>query len=110
MLKDIRVSKIRTGDEVVVTAGRDKGRRGKVVARVGEDRLAIEGVNMVKKHTKPNPAKGVTGGVSEKTLSIHCSNVAIFNASTGKPDRVISKMVCDKKSRVFKSSGEVIKA
>jgi large subunit ribosomal protein L24 len=110
MLKDIRVSKIRTGDEVVVTAGRDKGRRGKVVARVGTDRFAVEGVNQVKKHTKPNPAKGVTGGVADKIQSIHCSNVAIFNAATGKPDRVVMKTVGDKKSRVFRSSGEEIKA
>jgi large subunit ribosomal protein L24 len=104
------VSKIRTGDEVVVLTGRDKGRRGKVVARVGTDRFAIEGVNSVKKHMKPNPAKGVTGGVSDKTLSIHCSNVAIFNAATGQADRVGTKMIGDKKSRVFKSSGEEIKA
>ena len=109
MLKDIRVSKIRTGDEVVVTAGRDKGRRGKVVARVGEDRLAIEGVNQVKKHTKPNPLKGTTGGITEKTMPIHQSNVAIFNAATGKADRVGIKVTDGKRVRVFKSSGEEIK-
>jgi large subunit ribosomal protein L24 len=104
------VSKIRTGDEVIVLSGRDKGRRGKVLARVGEDRLAIEGVSLVKKHTKPNPAKGVTGGVSDKAMSIHASNVAIFNAATGKADRVGIKTIGDKRARVFKSSGEEIKA
>ena len=104
------MSKIKTGDEVVVLTGRDKGRRGRVVARVGTDRLAIEGVSVVKKHMKPNPAKGVTGGVSDKTMSIHASNVAIFNAATGKADRVGVKTAGDSKSRVFKSSGEEIKA
>lgn len=104
------MSKIRTGDEVIVITGRDKGRRGKVVARVGADRFAIEGINVVKKHMKPNPAKGITGGVSDKTLSIHRSNVAIFNAVTGRADRVGMKTDADKKSRVFKSSGDEIKA
>jgi large subunit ribosomal protein L24 len=104
------VSKIRTGDEVIVLTGRDKGRRGKVVGRVGADRLSIEGVNIFKKHTKPNPAKGITGGVSEKPMSIHCSNVALFNAATGRADRVGVKVSGGEKTRVFKSNGQEVKA
>ena len=105
------MNKIRSGDEVIVLTGRDKGKRGKVLARVDADHLSVEGVNMVKKHVKPNPMKGTTGGVVDKTMSIHQSNVAIFNAATGKADRVGIKLLADgKKVRVFKSSGEQIKA
>ncbi len=104
------MNKIRKGDEVIVIAGRDKGKRGKVVLRADEERVVVEGVNTVKKHTKPNPMKGVTGGIVEKTMSIHQSNVAIFNAATGKADRVGVKVLADgKKVRVYKSSGEEIK-
>jgi large subunit ribosomal protein L24 len=104
------MNKIRKGDEVVVLAGRDKGKRGKVVLRKDEDHLVVEGVNLVKKHTKPNPMAGTTGGIVEKTMPIHQSNVAIFNAQTGKADRVGIKLLADgKKVRVFKSSGEEIK-
>jgi large subunit ribosomal protein L24 len=104
------MNKIRSGDEVIVIAGRDKGKRGKVVLRSSEDRVVVEGVNLVKKHAKPNPAKGETGGIIEKTMSIHQSNVAIFNGATGKADRVGIKLLADgKKVRVFKSSGEEIK-
>ena len=104
------MNKIRKGDEVIVIAGRDKGKRGKVVERAAEDRVVVEGVNIVKKHAKPNPMKGVTGGIVEKTMSIHQSNVAIFNAATGKADRVGIKQLADgNKVRVFKSSGEEIK-
>jgi len=104
------MNKIRKGDEVVVLAGRDKGKRGKVVLRKDEDHLVVEGVNLVKKHTKPNPMSGTTGGIVEKTMPIHQSNVAIFNAQTGKADRVGIKLLADgKKVRVFKSSGEEIK-
>lgn len=104
------MNKIRKGDEVIVIAGRDKGKRGKVVLRADDDRVVVEGVNIVKKHAKPNPMKGVTGGIVEKTMSIHQSNVAIFNAATGKADRVGVKVLADgKKVRVFKSSGEEIK-
>jgi large subunit ribosomal protein L24 len=71
------MNKIRTGDEVIVIAGRDKGKRGKVVQRADEERVVVEGVNQVKKHTKPNPMKGVTGGIVDKTMPIHQSNVAI---------------------------------
>ena len=105
------MNKIRTGDEVIVLTGRDKGKRGKVVARVDADHLTVDGVNVVKKHVKPNPMKGTTGGIVDKVMPIHQSNIAIFNASTGKGDRVGIKLLSDgKKVRVFKSSGEEIKA
>jgi large subunit ribosomal protein L24 len=104
------MNKIRKGDQVIVTTGRDKGKRGTVTRRVNDDRIVVEGVNVVKKHVKPNPLKGTTGGVVDKTLPIHQSNVAIYNAATGKADRVGIKTEGDKRVRVFKSSGEEIKA
>ena len=104
------MNKIRKGDEVVVIAGRDKGKRGKIVLRKDDEHLVVEGINLVKKHTKPNPLKGSTGGIVEKAMPIHQSNVAIFNAATGKADRVGIKTEGDKRVRVFKSSGEEIKA
>jgi large subunit ribosomal protein L24 len=105
------MNKIRKGDQVIVLTGRDKGKRGTVTARVDADHILIEGINVVKKHVKPNPMKGTTGGVVDKTMPIHQSNVAIFNAATGKGDRVGVKSLEDgKKVRVFKSSGEEIKA
>jgi large subunit ribosomal protein L24 len=113
------MNKIRKGDQVIVLTGRDKGRRGTVLSRVDEERLIVEGVNVVKKHVKPNPMKGVTGGVVDKTLSIHQSNVAIFNGATGKADRVGIKLLSDDEKqsrktkergvRVFRSSGAEIK-
>jgi large subunit ribosomal protein L24 len=110
------MNKIRKGDQVIVLTGRDKGKRGAVLQRVDEERVVVEGVNVVKKHVKPNPMKGTTGGVVDKTMSIHQSNVAIFNPATGKADRVGVKLVADPKTnknskvRVFRSSGEEIKA
>jgi large subunit ribosomal protein L24 len=105
------MNKIRSGDEVIAISGRDKGKRGKVLQRVDESKLLVEGINLVKKHAKPNPMKGVTGGIVEKTMPIQQSNVAIFNGATGKADRVGIKVLADgKKVRVFKSSGEEIKA
>jgi len=105
------MNKIRKGDQVVVLTGRDKGKRGTVTERVDADHVVVEGVNMVKKHVKPNPLKGTTGGVIDKTMPIHQSNIAIWNASAGKGDRVGIKLLADgKKVRVFKSSGEEIKA
>jgi len=105
------MNKIRKGDEVIVITGRDKGKRGTVLSRADEERLVVEGVNLVKKHAKPNPMKGIAGGIVDKTMSIHQSNVAIFNAATGKADRVGVKVTEDgKKVRVFKSTGEEIKA
>ena len=105
------MNKIRKGDQVIVTTGRDKGKRGTVTQRVDEERIVVDGVNVAKKHVKPNPLKGTTGGVVDKVMPIHQSNVAIFNAATGKADRVGIKLLADgKKVRVFKSSGEEIKA
>ncbi len=105
------MNKIRKGDQVIVLAGRDKGKRGTVTQRVDDEHVIVEGVNVVKKHVKPNPMKGTTGGVVDKTMPIHQSNVAIYNATTGKADRVGIKLLADgKKVRVYKSSGEEIKA
>lgn len=104
------MNKIRKGDDVIVLTGRDKGKRGTVVLRKDDSHLVVEGVNLVKKHTKPNPMKGATGGIVEKSMPIHQSNVAIFNAATGKADRVGIKLQADgKRVRVYKSSGEEIK-
>ncbi|MEY3380004.1 MAG: 50S ribosomal protein L24 [Hylemonella sp.] len=104
------MNKIRKGDDVIVLAGRDKGKRGKVVLRKDETHLVVEGVNMVKKHTKPNPMKGTTGGIVEKAMPIHQSNLAVFNTASGKADRVGVKVLADgKRVRVYKSSGEEIK-
>ena len=105
------MNKIRKGDQVIVTTGRDKGKRGTVSLRVDDEHIVVDGVNMVKKHVKPNPLKGTAGGVVDKTMPIHQSNVAIFNAATGKGDRVGIKLLEDgKKVRVYKSSGAEIKA
>ena len=103
------MNKIRKGDEVIVIAGRDKGKRGKVVLRASEDRVVVEGINLVKKHAKPNPMKGINGGIVEKSMSIHQSNLAVYNATTGKADRVGVKVLADgKKVRIAKSTGEEI--
>jgi large subunit ribosomal protein L24 len=105
------MNKIRKGDEVIVIAGRDKGKRGTITQRKDDSYLLIDGLNVVKKHAKPNPLKGVAGGIVEKSMPIHQSNVAIFNAATGKADRVGIKLLADgKKVRVFKSSGDELKA
>ena len=105
------MNKIRKGDHVIVLTGRDKGKRGTVTSRVDTDHLVVEGVNVVKKHVKPNPMKGTTGGVVDKTMPIHQSNVAIWNAATGKADRVGIKLLDNgDKVRIYKSSGEQIKA
>ncbi|SRR5690625_2277503 len=104
------MQKIRKGDEVIVIAGRDKSRRGVVLARVGSDRVLVEGVNMVKKHSKGNPMAGVAGGIIDKTMPIHISNVALYNPETGKGDRVGIQVKDGKKVRVFRSSGAVVGA
>ena len=109
------MNKIRTGDEVVVLTGRDKGKRGKVSVRYSDTHVIVDGINLVKKHAKPNPMKGVVGGIVEKTMPIHQSNVAIFNATSGKADRVGVKLAADANGkttriRVYKSSGLEIKA
>ena len=103
------MQRIRKGDEVVVIAGRDKGKRGTVLRRVDAEFLVVEGVNRVKKHTRPNPMKGETGGITDKDMPIHISNVALFNPATQKGDRVGFKRLDDgRKVRVFKSNGEQV--
>ena len=105
------MTKIRKGDEVIVITGKDKGKRGTVLERLDEQRLLVEGVNVAKKHAKPNPMKGVTGGIVDKTMPIQVSNVALFNVATGKADRVGYKTQKDgTKVRVFKSNGEQVSA
>lgn len=105
------MEKIRKGDEVVVITGKDKGKRGAVARRVDAEHVVVEGVNRVKKHVKPNPVKGVVGGVIEKDMPLHVSNVSLYNPATKKADRVGFKLLDDgKKVRVFKSNGEVVGA
>lgn len=104
------MNKIHKGDEVIVIAGADKGRRAKVLARHGDEHLLVEGVNLVKRHTRPNPMQNQPGGVVSKEMPIHQSNVAIFNPASGKADRVGIRLLSDgNKVRVFRSSGEEIK-
>ena len=101
--------KIKKGDEVVVLAGRDKGKRGSVLRVLKDDRVVVENLNMVKRHTKPNPQRGEAGGILDKEMPIHVSNVALYNSVTGKADRVGFKLLEDgRKVRYFKSSGEVV--
>jgi large subunit ribosomal protein L24 len=105
------MNKIRKGDEVVVIAGRDKGKRGTVKARVDDRLLLVDGINVVKKHQKPNPMKGATGGIVEKTMPIDQSNVMLFNPATGKGERVGFTVQEDgTKVRVYRPSGESVKA
>lgn len=102
--------KIKTDDEVIVIAGKDKGNRGKVLRLLDSDRVLVSGVNMIKKHQKPNPQAGVPGGIIDKEAPLQVSNVAIFNPATQKADRVGFKVEGGKKIRVFKSSGEAVDA
>ena len=103
------MNKIRKGDNVIVLAGKDKGKRGAVLRRVDEERLLVEGINKVKKHAKPNPLKNQPGGILEKEMPIHVSNVALLNPQTQKADRVGFKIMEDgRKVRVFKSTGEMV--
>ena len=105
------MNKIRKGDGVIVITGKDKGKRGVVLSRVDDERVIVEGINRVKKHTKPNPMKGQQGGIVEKEMPIQISNVALFNPATQKADRVGFKSLDDgRKVRVFKSNGEVVDA
>jgi large subunit ribosomal protein L24 len=105
------MEKIRKGDQVVVTTGKDKGKRGLVLRVLATGKLVIEGVNRVKRHTRPNPIKGQTGGIVDKEMPIHASNVALFNPATGKGDRVGIRTLDDgRKVRFFKSNGEVADA
>lgn len=103
------MGKIRKNDDVIVLAGKDKGKRGVVAKRVSADYVVVEGINVAKKATKPNPMTGATGGIVDKLMPIHVSNVALFNVASGKADRVGYKSVDGKKVRTYKSSGEVVK-
>ena len=104
------MEKIRKNDEVIVLTGKDKGKRGLVQQRVDALHVVVEGVNVAKKAVKPNPMTGAVGGIVDKTMPINVSNVALFNAVTGKADRVGVKVVDGKRVRVYKSTGEVVKA
>ena len=101
------MNRIKKGDEIIVIAGKDKGRRGTVLS-TDDDRVLVEGINVVKKHQKPNPHMQVAGGIVEKEASIHVSNVAIVNPATGKADRVGFRFEDEKKVRFFKSNGELV--
>ena len=100
--------KIKRDDEVIILAGKDKGKRGKVRQVLDNNKLVVSGVNMIKKHTKANPQAGVAGGIVEKEAPIQGSNVAIFNPTSSKADRVGFKVEGDRKLRIFKSNGEAI--
>jgi len=106
------MQRIKKGDDVMVIAGRDKGKRGNVVRRAGDEHLVVEGVNRAKKHQRPNPMRGDQGGIVERDMPIHISNVALFNPQTGKPDRVGFRMIGTgaeaRKVRIFKSNGELV--
>ena len=105
------MNKIRKGDEVLVLTGKDRGRRGTVLRRVDDERVVVEGVNRVKKHVRPNPLKGEVGGIVEKEMPIHVSNVALFNPATQKGERVgIKTLGAGRKVRFFKSNGELVNA
>ena len=101
--------KIRKGDEVIVLVGKDKGKRGNVLRVLPNDKVIVENVNVVKRHTKPNPARGVAGGIIDKEMPVHVSNVNLYNPVTKKGDRVGFRTLEDKrKVRFFKSTGEVV--
>lgn len=103
------MEKIRKGDEIIVLAGKDKGKRGTVLrVLIDDDALVVEGINKVKKHQKPNPMKGQAGGIVEMEVPIHVSNVGLFNSASQKADRVGFKDVNGRKVRYFKSNGEVV--
>ena len=105
------MNKIKTGDDVVIIAGKDKGKRGSVLKILDNERVVVEGANMAKKHVKPNPNTGESGGIVEKEMPLHASNVAVFNAATGKADRVGIKVLEDgRRVRYFKSNNEVLDA
>jgi large subunit ribosomal protein L24 len=101
--------KIRKNDDVIILTGKDKGKRGSVLKVLADERVVVENCNMAKKHVKPNPNMGVTGGIVEKEMPLHLSNVALFNPATGKADRVGFKILEDgRKVRVYKSNNEVV--
>lgn len=101
--------KIKKGDDVIIIAGKDKGKRGTVLRVRPDERVYVEGVNLVKRHTRPNPNLGLPGGIVEKEAALHVSNVALFNPATGKADRVGFKVLEDgRKVRFFKSNNELV--
>ena len=103
------MNRIRQGDDVVVIAGKDKGQRGQVIKVLDDDRVVVEGINIVKKHQKPNPNAGIAGGIIEKEMEIYIYNIMLYNPSTDKPDRVGIRSLGDgKKVRFFKSNDEVL--
>jgi large subunit ribosomal protein L24 len=105
------MEKLRKGDDVIVTTGKDKGKRGTVLRRVDDEHVVVEGINRVKKHQRPNPMKGLPGGIIEKEMPIHVSNVAVFNPQTKKGDRIGIRFMEDgRKVRFFKSNGEMVDA
>ena len=102
------MKKIKSEDEVIVLAGKDKGKRGKVTKILDDGRVLVSGVNVIKKHTKPNPQAGIAGGIVEKEAPLQGSNIAIYNAATSKADRVGFRVEDGKKVRFFKSNNELI--
>jgi large subunit ribosomal protein L24 len=101
--------KIRKGDDVIVLTGKDRGKRGTVIRIVGDDRVVVENINMVKRHTKGNPQRGEPGGILDKEMPVHISNIALYNPASGSGDRVGFKILDDgRKVRVFKSNQEVV--
>lgn len=105
------MERLKTGDQVIVIAGKDRGKQGEIKARAKDGKFLVEGINLVKKHTKPNPQMGVTGGILDKEMPIDGSNLALLNPATGKGDKVGFKILDDgRKVRVFKSNGEVVGA
>ena len=105
------MKKIRKGDQVVVLAGRDKGKRGAIIRVLDDGHVVVQNVNMIKRHTKPNPNRNIAGGIVSKEAAIHISNIALLNPATGKGERVGFKLLADgRKVRIFKKSGEVVDA
>jgi large subunit ribosomal protein L24 len=102
-------AKIKREDEVIVLAGKDKGKQGKVISVLATGKVLVEGINLIKKHQKPNPHAQIEGGIIEKEAPIHASNLALFNSATGKADRVGFRFEEGKKVRFFKSTGELVK-
>lgn len=105
------MQKIKKGDDIIVLIGKDKGKQGVVLRLVGDDKALVEGVNMVKKHQKPNPNKGISGGIVDKSMPVHISNIALYNPVTKKADKVGFKSLEDgKKVRFFRSNNEIVDA
>jgi large subunit ribosomal protein L24 len=103
------MKKIKKGDQIVVISGKDKGKRGNVISYKGNEKVLVDGINIVRKHQKPNPNRGIDGGIIEISMPIPCSNVALFNSATGKGDRIGFRLLADgRKVRFFKSTNEIV--